>query len=59
MRIVTDSATDTGLLQDSDVNASIIIVPLRVNLGETAYRDGIDINPDDFYMELEKAMCCL
>jgi fatty acid-binding protein DegV len=35
MIIVTDSATDTGLLQDSDTNANITIVPLRVNLGET------------------------
>lgn len=54
MRIVTDSATDTGLLQDSDVNASITIVPLRVNLGEKNFQDG-DVEPDEFYVELEKS----
>jgi len=53
MRIVTDSATDTQLLQDSDIN--IPIIPLKVNLGDTVYRDGIDITPDDFYIELQKS----
>jgi len=52
MRIITDSATDTQLLQDSEIN--IPIIPLKVNLGDTVYRDGIDITPDDFYKELEK-----
>jgi len=54
MKILTDSATDTQLLQDSDIN--IPIIPLKVNLGDTVYRDGIDISPDDFYIELEKSM---
>jgi len=54
MRIVTDSATDTGLLQDSDVNANVSIIPLRVNLGEKNFQDG-DVEPDDFYVELEKS----
>ena len=54
MRIVTDSATDTGLLQDSYVNANISIVPLRVNLGEKNFQDG-DVEPDDFYVQLEKS----
>lgn len=53
MKIVTDSATDTQLLQDNDIN--IPIIPLKVNLGDTVYRDGIDITPDDFYVELEKS----
>ncbi|MDO9546917.1 MAG: DegV family protein [Pelolinea sp.] len=52
MRIITDSATDTNLLQDSELDVSII--PLKVSLGETSYRDG-DIKPDDFYKELEKS----
>ena len=47
MRIVTDSGTDTKLLQDKDLN--IPIVPLQVTIGETSYRDGIDIGQDDFY----------
>ncbi|MCD6356266.1 MAG: DegV family protein, partial [Anaerolineaceae bacterium] len=53
MRIVTDSATDTDLLQDNDID--IPIIPLKVNLGKTVYRDKIDISPDDFYKELEKS----
>ena len=53
MRIITDSATDTQLLQDSEIN--IPIIPLKVNLGDAVYRDGIDISPDDFYKELEKS----
>jgi len=53
MKILTDSATDTQLLQDSDIN--IPIIPLKVNLGDTVYRDGIDITPDDFYIELQKS----
>ncbi len=54
MRIVTDSATDTGLLHDSYTNANITIVPLRVNLGEKNFQDG-DVEPDEFYIELEKS----
>ena len=53
MRIVTDSGTDTQLLQDSDIN--IPVVPLKVTIGEKSYRDGVDIKPDDFYAELEKS----
>ncbi len=53
MKIITDSATDTQLLQDADIN--IPIIPLKVNLGERVFRDGIDITPDDFYIELEKS----
>ena len=52
MRILTDSATDTNLLHESEMDISII--PLKVSLGETNYRDG-DIKPDDFYPELEKS----
>ena len=53
MQIITDSATDTNLLQDSDID--IPIIPLKVNIGDAVYRDGIDITPDDFYKELEKS----
>jgi DegV family protein with EDD domain len=52
MQILTDSATDTNLLNESDMDISII--PLKVSIGETSYRDG-DIKPDDFYPELEKS----
>jgi len=53
MQIITDSATDTNLLQDSDID--IPIIPLKVNIGDAVYRDGVDITPDDFYKELEKS----
>ena len=52
MQILTDSATDTNLLHESEMDISII--PLKVSIGETSYRDG-DIKPDDFYPELEKS----
>jgi len=52
MKIVTDSATDTELLQDSEV--SIPIIPLRVKLGGKEYRDKIDLSPDEFYALLEE-----
>lgn len=51
MQIVTDSATDTQLLQNKDLK--VHIVPLKVTLGEKSYRDGIDISADDFYEVLE------
>jgi len=51
MQIVTDSATDTQMLKNKDLK--VRIVPLKVNLGEKSFRDGIDISADDFYKELE------
>ncbi len=47
MQIVTDSATDTHLLEEKDLD--IHIVPLKVTLDGKSYRDGIDINADNFY----------
>jgi len=51
MQIVTDSATDTHLLDEKDLG--IHIVPLKVTLDEKSYRDGIDISADKFYDVLE------
>ena len=51
MQIVTDSATDTQMLQNKDLK--VHIVPLKVTLGEKSYRDGIDISANDFYKVLE------
>ena len=51
MQIVTDSATDIHLLEEKDMD--VHIVPLKVTLEEISYRDGIDIQPDDFYRVLE------
>jgi DegV family protein with EDD domain len=53
MQIVTDSATDTHLLEEKDMD--IHIVPLKVTLEENTYLDGIDISPDDFYRVLENS----
>ena len=53
MQIVTDSATDTQMLKDDQLK--VHIVPLKVSLGETSYRDGIDISADDFYKELDES----
>ncbi len=53
MQIVTDSATDTQMLQDKYIKVKI--VPLKVNLGEKAYRDGVDISANDFYKVLEES----
>ena len=41
MKIVTDSATDTELLQESEIN--IPVVPLRVKLGNEEFKDKIDL----------------
>ena len=53
MQIVTDSATDTQMLKLT--NLKVHIVPLKVTLGDTTYRDGIDISADDFYKRLEES----
>ena len=53
MQIVTDSATDTQMLKNDQLK--VHIVPLKVSLGETSYRDGIDISADDFYKELDES----
>lgn len=53
MQVVTDSATDTNLMEDK--NLDVQIVPLKVTLGEKTYRDKIDIVADDFYKVLESS----
>jgi DegV family protein with EDD domain len=51
MQVVTDSATDTHLLEDKGLD--VHIVPLKVTLDEKTYRDKIDISADEFYKILE------
>ena len=53
MQVVTDSATDTHLLEDKSLDISI--VPLKVTLDDKTYRDKIDISADEFYKILEKS----
>ena len=53
MQVVTDSATDTHLLEDKSLD--VHIVPLKVTLDEKTYRDKIDISADEFYKILENS----
>ncbi|MRR11081.1 DegV family EDD domain-containing protein, partial [bacterium] len=48
--IVCDSTCDLGpvWLQEHDV----VMVPLKVNFGETTYLDWVDLTPNEFYAKL-------
>lgn len=50
--ITTDSTCDLPqrLIDENDIT----VVPLTVLLGDTVYRDGVDIKPDDVYSFVEK-----
>jgi len=49
MQIVTDSGTDVGLTPEQAAELNIHIVPLVVTLDGKSYREGVDIQPVDFY----------
>ena len=49
MQIVTDSGTDVGLSPDEMASLNIHVVPLVVTLEGTSYREGVDIQPGEFY----------
>ena len=49
MQIVTDSGTDVGLSPDEMASLNIHVVPLVVTLDGTSYREGVDIQPGEFY----------
>jgi DegV family protein with EDD domain len=53
MQIVTDSGTDLSLSEDQQSALNIHIVPLIVTLDEKTYREGLDIQAEDFYPLLE------
>ena len=53
MQIVTDSGTDLSLSKEEQADLNIHVVPLTVQLGEATYREGVDIQPADFYPLLE------
>ena len=55
MQIVTDSGTDLNLSQDELTDLNIHVVPLNVRLGGQTYREGVDIQPADFYPLLENS----
>ncbi len=51
--VVTDSTANlTPALLDGN---PILVMPLQLIWGHRIYRDGIDISPKDFYVDLEKA----
>ena len=49
MKIVTDSGTDTKLSPEEMQDLNISVVPLNVTLDGKTYREGIDIEPGEFY----------
>ncbi len=49
MQIVTDSGTDILLPPAELARLNINVVPLGVTLGDKTYREGIDIEPAEFY----------
>mgnify|MGYP001127355193 CR=1 FL=1 len=49
MQIVTDSGTDLWLPPGQVAELNIHIVPLIVTLEGKSYREGVDIQPEDFY----------
>lgn len=53
VRIVTDSTADLpeGMAEELEIT----VVPLKVFFGEEAYRDGVDITPDQFFARLAKS----
>jgi len=55
MQIVTDSGTDLSLSKGTLTDLNIHIVPLTVQLGDATYREGVDIQPADFYPLLDES----
>jgi DegV family protein with EDD domain len=55
MQIVTDSGTDLSLSKQELKDLNIHVVPLNVRLDDVTYREGIDIQPAEFYPLLEKS----
>ena len=53
VKIVTDSTSD--LTPEIASNLGITVVPLLVQFGTEAYRDGIDLTTEDFYRRLTQS----
>jgi len=52
MQIVTDSGTDLSLSPEQKAELGIHVVPLIVTLDGNSYREGVDIQPGEFYLLL-------
>lgn len=50
IHIVTDSTCD--LPADSVHKLGVTVLPLNIHIGETAYKDGVDISREEFYRQL-------
>jgi DegV family protein with EDD domain len=51
VRIVTDSSaqfTDPSIIQ----RYNITVVPLKIQLGDRLYKEGVDLDPDDFFRKV-------
>jgi len=55
MQVVTDSGTDVSLPPEQLAELDIHIVPLIVTLEGKSYREGVDIQPGEFYRLLAAA----
>jgi DegV family protein with EDD domain len=53
--IVTDSGTDLCLTKEQMAELDINVVPLVVTIGDKSYREGVDIEPDEFYGLMEES----
>ncbi len=51
VKVITDSASD--ITQEQAARLGIIVVPVYLRFGEKVYRDGIDIDTEEFYKKLE------
>ncbi|WP_027339918.1 DegV family protein [Halonatronum saccharophilum] len=53
IKIITDSGSDLTkeLIEDYDIS----VLPIPVKLGESNYKDGEDITPEEFYQKLEES----
>lgn len=51
IRIITDSTSDLSQAEAAQLNVSI--VPLKVIFSESAYKDGVDLKPEEFYEKLQ------
>ena len=49
MQIIIDSGVDIFPSQLADLGMDVHIVPLVVTLDGKSYREGVDIQPEEFY----------
>jgi DegV family protein with EDD domain len=55
MQIVTDSGSDVNLSPEELTKLNITVVPLNVTLDGKTYREGLDIEPSEFYDRLDSS----